>query len=84
VRALLKDEFPVAQQVAHVDVPTTVLYGTADSIVPPAQSRRVAAAAARLHRLVAIPGADHNDLVLVSGEAVVQAVVEVAEASGAR
>jgi fermentation-respiration switch protein FrsA (DUF1100 family) len=38
VRALLKDEFPVAQQVAHVDVPTTVVYGTSDTIVPPSRA----------------------------------------------
>ena len=45
VRALLRDRFPVAEQVARVDVPTTVVYGSADSIVPPSQSRAVAAAA---------------------------------------
>jgi fermentation-respiration switch protein FrsA (DUF1100 family) len=84
VRALLKDRFPVAQHLAEVEAPTTVVYGTADSIVPPGQSRKVAAAAANLHRLVSVSGADHNDLALVSGEAVVQAVVEVADESGAR
>ena len=84
VRALLRDRYPVAEQVAEVDVPTTVIYGTADTIVPPEQSRRVAAAAAQLHRLVDIPGADHNDLVLVSGESVVRAVAELVDAIGAR
>jgi pimeloyl-ACP methyl ester carboxylesterase len=82
VRALLRDRYPVAQQIREVDAPTTVVYGTADTIVPAQQSRRVAAAAARLHRLVAVPGADHNDLVLVAGEPVVQAVVELAEGTG--
>ena len=79
VRALLRDRYPVAEQLAEVDVPTTVVYGTADSVVPPAQSRRVADAAARLHRLVAVRGADHNDLVLAAGDAVVRAVVELAD-----
>ena len=38
-RVLLRDRFPVAEQLARVDVPTTVVYGSADSIVPPEQSR---------------------------------------------
>lgn len=83
VRALLRDQYPVAQHIAEVDAPTTVLYGTADSLVPPGQSRSVAAAASRLHRLVPIPGPDHNDVVLVAGDRVVQAVVELADASRA-
>jgi uncharacterized protein len=84
LRALLKDRYPVAEQIAEVRTPTTVIYGTADSIVPPEQSRRVAAAAAELHRLVPIRGADHNDVVLVAGDDVALAVVELADASGAR
>jgi pimeloyl-ACP methyl ester carboxylesterase len=79
VRALLRDRYPVAERVAAVDVPTTVVYGGADSIVPPEQSRAVADAAGRLHRLVEVPGADHNDRVLLDGEAVVGAVVELAD-----
>jgi len=79
VRALLRDRYPVAEHVARVQVPTTIVYGSRDSIVPPEQSRAVADAAARLHRLVAVPGADHNDAVLLDGEAVVTAVVELAE-----
>lgn len=83
VRALLKDRYPVAQHIAEVAAPTTVVYGTSDSIVPPEQSRTVAAAARRLHRLVPIRGADHNDLVLVAGDDVVTAVVELADATRA-
>ena len=78
VRALLRDRYPVAERVATIRVPTTVVLGDADSIVPPAQSRAVAAAAAALHRLVEVPGADHNDRVLLDGDALVDAVVELA------
>ncbi|WP_245700111.1 alpha/beta hydrolase [Geodermatophilus siccatus] len=78
VRALLRDRYPVAERVATIRVPTTVVLGGADSIVPPAQSRAVAAAAAGLHRLVEVPGADHNDRVLLDGDALVDAVVELA------
>ncbi|MGY1725152.1 alpha/beta hydrolase [Blastococcus sp. SYSU DS0533] len=78
VRALLRDRYPVAEQVREVDASTTVVYGGADSVVPPAQSRAVADAAAALHRVVAVPGADHNDLVMLAGDEVVAAVVELA------
>jgi fermentation-respiration switch protein FrsA (DUF1100 family) len=79
VRALLRDRYPVAERIAEVRVPTTVVYGSRDSIVPPAESRTVADEAARLHELVEVRGADHNDLVLLDGDAVVDAVVELAE-----
>jgi fermentation-respiration switch protein FrsA (DUF1100 family) len=75
-RALLRDRFPVADQISRVDVPTTVVYGGADSIVPPGQSRAVADAAAQLRRLVEVPGADHNDPVLLDGDALVKAVLD--------
>jgi fermentation-respiration switch protein FrsA (DUF1100 family) len=78
VRLLLRDRYPVEEAIAQVRVPTTVVYGTADTIVPPEQSRAVAAAAADLHRLVAVPGADHNDLALLDGPELVEAVVELA------
>lgn len=79
VRALLRDRYPVAERIARVPVPTTVVLGDADTIVPPGQSRAVAAAAAGLHRLVEVPGADHNDRALLDGEALVGAVVELAD-----
>jgi fermentation-respiration switch protein FrsA (DUF1100 family) len=78
VRALLKDRFPVAEYVARVAVPITVVYGTADSIVPPEESRRSVAAAPGPTRLVALEGADHNDPALLNGDVLVQAVVELA------
>jgi fermentation-respiration switch protein FrsA (DUF1100 family) len=82
VRALLRDQYPVAEQLAGVRVPTTVVHGGADTIVPPAQSRQVADAAAQLHRRIEVPGADHNDRVLLDGDALVDAVVELARAVG--
>lgn len=49
VRALLKDRFPVAERIVRIRVPTPVVYGTADSIVPPDQ-------AAGPVRVVEVPG----------------------------
>jgi fermentation-respiration switch protein FrsA (DUF1100 family) len=81
VRALLRDRYPVAEQIAGICVPTTVVYGSGDSIVPPEQSRRVAETAGELYRSVEVVGADHNDAVLLDGDAVVTAVVELAKRS---
>jgi hypothetical protein len=79
VRQLLRDRYPLADYLAGVEVPTTVVYGSRDSIVPPHQSRAVAAAAAGETRVVEIAGADHNDLALLEGEKLIEAVVELAE-----
>lgn len=79
VRALLKDRYPVAELLAQVRVPTAVVYGTRDSIVPPEQSRAVAAAAAGTTRVVAIEGADHNDRDLLDGPRLIDTVVELAD-----
>ena len=78
VRALLKDRFPVVEYVARVTEPITVVYGTEDSIVPPEESRRSVAGARGPIRLVAVEGADHNDPTLLNGDALIQAVMELA------
>jgi fermentation-respiration switch protein FrsA (DUF1100 family) len=78
VRALLRDRYPVAEGVARVQAPTTVVYGGADMIVPPAQSRAVAEAAADLRDVVEVRGAGHNDPALLDGPDLVGAVVDIA------
>ncbi|PVZ12034.1 alpha/beta hydrolase [Actinomycetospora cinnamomea] len=80
VRLLLVDRFPVVEPIARARVPTTVVLGEADSLIPPVQSRAVAAAADG--RVVAVPGAEHNDAVLGHGPALVEAVTRQAEALG--
>ena len=72
VGLLLRDRFPVADHVARVSVPTTIVYGTADTVVPPTQSLLVAKAA---HASVVAVDADHNDRALLDGEALINAVV---------
>lgn len=78
---LLRDRFDVVGAVARVDVPTAVVLGTRDRIVPPDQSRAVAEAAAGPATLVEVDGADHNDEVLLTGDEVVGAVLEIEAAS---
>jgi uncharacterized protein len=79
VRTFLRDRYPLVEHLTHVSVPATVVLGTADSIVPPDQSRAVADATPRLRRLVEVEGADHNDQALLDGPALVEAVVDLAE-----
>lgn len=82
VRALLRDRFPVAERVAEITVPVTVVYGSDDSVVPPDQSRTVADSAPRLFQLVEVGGAGHNDSALVAGEDLVGAVAALADEVG--
>ena len=74
VRLLLRDRFPVASTLANIKVPTVVVYGSADSIVPASQSREVAAAAGGPCTVIEVPGADHNDRSLLDGPEVIEAV----------
>ena len=51
-----------------------MIAGSADSIVPASQSRRLFEAALEPKRLELVEGADHNDEVLAAGPRVVGAV----------
>lgn len=81
-RLLLRDYYPLVDNLARVQVPTTVVYGTDDAIVPPEQSRRVAAAAPGPTRVVRVEGADHDDRVFLHGEELIGAVVALADRAG--
>jgi uncharacterized protein len=79
VSILLRDRFPLVDQLAEVKSPVTVVHGTRDSIVPAEQSRAVAEAAPTLRQLLAVEGADHNDPVLLDGNLLINAVVALAD-----
>ena len=77
VRMLLRERYPLREQVRAVRVPVAVVAGAADEVVPATQSRAVAAAAGAFY--VELPRARHNDEELVSGPAVVDAVIAVSD-----
>ena len=79
VGLLARDRFPVRELIARITAPTLVVYGTADSIVPPAHSVAVAGRAAGPVRVVAVEGADHNDASLLNGDQLVTAIAELAQ-----
>jgi len=82
VRLLLRDRFPVVDLTVRVQVPTTVVYGTADTLVPPEQSLTVAARSAGNPAVVAIEQAGHEDPALVYGPEVIAATVDLAKRAG--
>ena len=79
VRLLLRDRYPLAEYLAEVEVPTVVVYGSRDSIVPPGQSRAVADEARKLARVVEVKDANHNDRALLDGEELISAIIELAD-----
>ena len=76
VSLLLTDRFMSIESIRHVRAPLLVIAGEHDSIIPRANSERLFAAANDPKRLVIIPGADHNDLSLLAGEAMINAIAE--------
>jgi fermentation-respiration switch protein FrsA (DUF1100 family) len=82
IGTLLRDRYPLAHYLEQVNTPTTVVYGTRDSIVPPEQSRAVTDAASGATRIVRIVGADHNDPALLDGDELIDAIVDLADEVG--
>jgi fermentation-respiration switch protein FrsA (DUF1100 family) len=82
VGPLLRDRYPLAHNLEQVDAPTTVVYGSRDSIIPPEQSRAVTDAASGATRIVRIEGADHNDRALLDGDELIAAIVDLADEVG--
>lgn len=79
---LLKDRYPVEDQIAAIEIPILVVLGSADSIVPPPLSRRVFEAAPGPKELVEMEGMDHNDPGLSSGVELAATVRGFLERSG--
>lgn len=77
VRLLLRDRYPLAMHLRNVRCPVTVVYGSADAIVPPEESRAVARIRPGTTELV-VANAGHNDLALLDGPEVVESVVRLA------
>ena len=84
VGLLLRDRYPLVEHLRGMQAPVVVVYGTEDEIVPAEQSRAVAEAAPHLVRAVAVEGARHNDLALLTGRPLVDAVVVLARRVTAR
>jgi fermentation-respiration switch protein FrsA (DUF1100 family) len=73
--ALIADRSDSLARIGGVTAPLLVIAGTRDSIVPVTQSRALFEAAPGPKQMLEIPGADHNDWVLLAGDEVLDAVV---------
>jgi len=62
VRLLLRDRYASLTRIGEVHAPLLVMHGTADTIVPFEQGRALADAAGGPHQLIAVEGADHNEV----------------------
>ncbi|AMO63235.1 alpha/beta superfamily hydrolase [Mycolicibacterium phlei] len=74
VRWLLRDRYPSIDRIGALRAPLLVIVGDRDHIVPEAMSRRLYEAANAPKRYVVVPGADHNDLDLLVGPRVTDAI----------
>jgi uncharacterized protein len=79
VQLLLRDRYPQLKRIDDVTAPVVVVYGDADTIVPPGQSKAVAQAVRELSDEVEVAGAGHNDPALLNGDLLLDAVVRLAD-----
>lgn len=78
VRWLVLDRYDTLSKVARIGLPTLVVHGDRDDVIPCAMSTRVAAAMPAA-TLVLVPGAGHNDLLDVGGPELWRRIVEFAD-----
>ena len=69
VHLLLEARYELAAALGRVAMPILIVHGDRDSIIPLALGRQVYEAARPPKAFYLVPGADHNDLDLVGGEA---------------
>ena len=72
---LLRDRYESIRHISRIACPLLVIAGDADRIIPVEQSRALYDAAGSAKTLVIVPGADHNDLSLLAGPVMIEAIV---------
>jgi fermentation-respiration switch protein FrsA (DUF1100 family) len=75
VRLLLRDRFAAIDQIGRIRVPLLVIAGGHDRVVPLGHSRRLYDASVAPKTLLVLPDADHNDIELLAGDEMIQAIV---------
>lgn len=80
------DPFPNLRRIRNARCPVLVVHGAEDDIIPPSHARALYAAAPEPKQLAIFPGAGHNDLAQVAGEAYWKTLREFADlvSSGTR
>ncbi len=72
-RVLLPDHFETLKKSASISVPTLVIHGDADEVIPFWMGRRVSAAITKA-QFLAVPGGHHGDLFARSPETLIDAM----------
>lgn len=73
-RRLLLDRYPSIERIASIRVPVLVIAGDHDDIVPATLSKRLYDAANEPKRWLLVPGAGHNDMELLGGRQMLDAI----------
>lgn len=76
VAQLIRDRYPIDEQIAGVRAPVLIIAGEADEIVPLRFSRAVYEKAAEPKQILVIGGVGHNDPELLAGERMVAAITQ--------
>ncbi|MGH9901517.1 MAG: alpha/beta hydrolase [Pyrinomonadaceae bacterium] len=74
LHALARNRFDSARKLADARCPVLVAHGELDATIPAAQGRALYAAAPAPKELIVVPGAGHNDVVAVGGDAYLDSV----------
>ena len=81
---LVPDAYPSLRLIPELRAPLLVVHGERDEIVPPSHAHALFEAAPEPKRLHVFPGAGHNDLIPLGGEAYAELVASWWRAVGAR
>lgn len=68
---LVHDRYENLKKAPRVDLPTLVVHGTRDEVIPHSMGERVAKALPNA-RFVSVPGGHHNDLFVIEGKTLMQ------------
>jgi fermentation-respiration switch protein FrsA (DUF1100 family) len=78
-----RNKYDTLAAIRTMRAPLLIVHGDADSIVPAEQGRRLFEAANEPKRLLIVPSAGHNDVVVQGGRELWQALRDVLNSSGA-
>jgi fermentation-respiration switch protein FrsA (DUF1100 family) len=81
VDLFMRSRFPVIDWVAQRDTPLLVMHGDRDQVIPVSFGREVFEAAAEPKQFVLLPGAGHNDILMVSGHDYIDPLAAFAKAA---
>jgi len=75
-----EDGFNNAAKIAQIKLPTLILHGARDQLIPPYQAEKLQMqSGAKNKQFLLIPGADHNSLIAMAGERYFQCIRKFAD-----